>query len=432
MKKIILLIILSLILISISSPVFAADSASTKLKQTLSNGFKWIMGIAGLLAGISFAVGAVQYAVTDHAGGKERMLGSVLGMALILGSYIIIQTINPKITKLEITTIPGGAGIYYVKGAEKSPAPRREENTTTVFNEGYQQIKYECINNNIGAAILVWKYQKPNFKDADDKPNAITTDRITCGGTTQVPNSGSFKIEFETPGVYFYSKAGCAGEASEVKTSSQSPINEIFTPKSFRIFAGVGDAKIGFAIGVIMHENPDLNFGGLCDAKIYMASTGSGTGLCSNVAINPGAADIFMVPGGATSLGSGVTFYSEPTGWNKLEAAGSYKVENQTIANAYTGKKIMADQMKYIYSVNNRDSAYQKMYKTFKDKQGSIQINGNYIVGVFSKASGSRDFWCKTYKDYVENLGQEDALDPEFNKDPNSSQLFTILAPAKK
>jgi len=88
--------------------------------------FSWIIGIAGVLSLISFAIGAVGLIVSGDSpelssSSRDRMKGAVLGLVLTLASFIIIQTINPALTIFKLGTLPPvspppvvtQAGIYY-------------------------------------------------------------------------------------------------------------------------------------------------------------------------------------------------------------------------------------------------------------------------------------------------------------------------------
>lgn len=73
----------------------------------------FVLGIslAGILALISFVIGAVSLIISgDNAerasSAKDRMKGSLSGLALILVSFIIIQTINPSLKNLNLTPLP--------------------------------------------------------------------------------------------------------------------------------------------------------------------------------------------------------------------------------------------------------------------------------------------------------------------------------------
>jgi len=88
--------------------------------------FGFLVYVAGVLALISFVVGAVGLIVSgdnpELAGNsKDRMKGAVLGLVLVIASFLIIKTINPTLITPTLTPLPQVAlptpppapGVYY-------------------------------------------------------------------------------------------------------------------------------------------------------------------------------------------------------------------------------------------------------------------------------------------------------------------------------
>jgi len=111
-----------------SIPLLAPNppTASSTLPQYIAYWFGLLIGVAGILALISFTVGAVQLIASfDSAeaasNAKDRMKGSVLGLVLTLASFIIMQTINPNLVSLTlvpppaqtISNLPPQPGVYF-------------------------------------------------------------------------------------------------------------------------------------------------------------------------------------------------------------------------------------------------------------------------------------------------------------------------------
>ena len=67
--------------------------------------YAFSIGIAGLLAVIKIIVAGVKYMMTDvvstKSNAKGEITGALLGLLLILGAYIILNTINPRLNKQE-------------------------------------------------------------------------------------------------------------------------------------------------------------------------------------------------------------------------------------------------------------------------------------------------------------------------------------------
>ncbi len=84
------------------------------LANYVSGVYTYAVGLAGLLAAVMFMVGGFQYLT---AGGdasrvgaaKKRITDAVIGLALVLGSFVILDTINPDliaVQSIRIQTVP--------------------------------------------------------------------------------------------------------------------------------------------------------------------------------------------------------------------------------------------------------------------------------------------------------------------------------------
>ena len=98
-------------LASIPSPSGTGNVGSTDLATYFSQMYQLGVGIATALAVLMVIWGGVEYITTDAIGGKEegkeKVQNAILGLLLALGSYLILQTINPAFlnTNLGITPI---------------------------------------------------------------------------------------------------------------------------------------------------------------------------------------------------------------------------------------------------------------------------------------------------------------------------------------
>lgn len=68
---------------------------------------KLIMGIITVLAVLMIVVGGIEYMSTvsigEKEGAKNRIVNALLGLLLALGSYIILNTINPDLVNIQVT-----------------------------------------------------------------------------------------------------------------------------------------------------------------------------------------------------------------------------------------------------------------------------------------------------------------------------------------
>lgn len=87
--------------------VIQADQAqnSNLMGEYMSALYKFSVGIAGILAVVMIAYGGIVWTFSGGDSGKigkakEIIVGAVIGLALALGSYLILSTINPKLVIL--------------------------------------------------------------------------------------------------------------------------------------------------------------------------------------------------------------------------------------------------------------------------------------------------------------------------------------------
>jgi len=295
----------------------SCPSSGSCLPAYVSFIFSWLIGLAGTIAVISFAIGAVGFMISGDnpelaSSSKDRMKGAILGAVLTLASYLIIITINPALKNLNLTPL--------------------EEVTLP----------------------------------------AIPT----------------------PPGVYYFSDSGCkedSGIGSSIVSQDQMPSGV----KAIKI---VNDATSNY--GCILHQAVRLENGGTCSQPITDA------GACKPVGVNTGAIDIFKLNLTATPSGTGVSFYSEPFGKNRGSLAGFYNVAFNQMHPPYKQNPLTL--MKYIYTgVVGADTAYKNKYVYFKDRPGSIDINGNYLVGIYSAGN-----YCQTFTKSVPNLNAQPVTGP--------------------
>jgi L,D-peptidoglycan transpeptidase YkuD (ErfK/YbiS/YcfS/YnhG family) len=85
---------------------------------------KIVMGLIGVLSVLMIVFGGIEYmtgtSMGEKEGGKSRMTSALFGLLLALGSYIILNTLNPRLVDLGVTiptvkinldSLPGGDGV---------------------------------------------------------------------------------------------------------------------------------------------------------------------------------------------------------------------------------------------------------------------------------------------------------------------------------
>jgi hypothetical protein len=363
---------------------------------------------------------------------KDRMKGSVLGLVLTLSAFLILRTINPVLISPSLTPLGEVAGIFYTNDSETSPTPLENSDTSDILSQGYTKIVYKCAANAYSPALLIWEFPNPGLEAGNDL-SQVKVVRKTCDDNEEDIPPGSFKMAFESSGVYFCF-SGCAddymcqGDMSGVNTTSSNNIGEPFA-QNVRGVRIVNDDSNYYA--VILHKEIGLENGGYCSLPIF--TLGNET-KCKDTSDyqNASSADIFTLNNTSTSSGNGVTLYSDPQGWNKGETAGKFDISAEDISNFAFNTHM--DTMFYDYDGTNASPDDQEYCQTADDCLGSIKIKGNYLVGLYSTKAcqdntncnegeicfmdadgvgqcvgpnGQPNYYCQTFTKDVPNLDAE-------------------------
>ena len=94
--------------------------ADTNPCSTIFNFYKYALMFSGVLAFAAIVYGGVKYTIaagnpSGQSEGKEWVKGALLGLLLLVAAYVVLNTINPDITKCTLPTLadiaaPGGTG----------------------------------------------------------------------------------------------------------------------------------------------------------------------------------------------------------------------------------------------------------------------------------------------------------------------------------
>jgi hypothetical protein len=101
--------------LNLEYPLFFDIDLATEEGQNLESLIAWfyafVVGIAGLAAFVMIVWGGVQWMTstgdpTKTSDAKDRIKQALLGLLLILASFVVLRTINPELTTLRITGLP--------------------------------------------------------------------------------------------------------------------------------------------------------------------------------------------------------------------------------------------------------------------------------------------------------------------------------------
>ncbi|MDO8530303.1 MAG: pilin [bacterium] len=301
-KYILFSLLLAGILLSLSQPVLALEveypplnpfgapspyqiTENTSLVQYIEYVFIFFITIAGVLGVLSIAISGLSILFTagnpEYLGeAKKRILSAILGIVLLMTSFIILRTINPQL----INDANDGLGrsVWYKSPHPTipnvhvwTPAPQAEKDTSNLPSG--TQLFYYC-ENLTGPTLLVSKYALTNFQPSLTMNGVLTpwteTKEVICN--TGIPISAtpnlifSFKWEYKEPGLYFYTNNNCEGLSSPVQKSSGNipPFSKEATafqaPRSLMIVSGE-DSRMKY--GVILNKSTE--FSGVCSNVEY-------------------------------------------------------------------------------------------------------------------------------------------------------------------
>ena len=274
-------------------------------------------GISGVIAIIISGFQILLYAGSPSKTGdaRARIFNAILGIVLLMTSFILLRTINPSFIVPSIIPLSTQPGLYirvpvtvdeqHPDGFEYYLAPTSVTDATTYLSaiSGYlsgAELYYDCEDDR---TILLWAYNQTDFfiDEASNGGPSVTTYAWPCGGfpyngnviTPIIMLDGSilsFYWTWETAGVYYYMKNDCEGISSffnKDSPSQQASYQDIpwFSPvqgeeidqsvRSMRIF---NDEDQGFNYVVILNQAP--NFSAECSGTITNPNPGS---LCINI-----------------------------------------------------------------------------------------------------------------------------------------------------
>lgn len=144
----------------------AASGGKTTLETYLPNAFNLMVGVAAALAFIMITWGGVMYATSDalssKTDGKKFIEDAVWGLLLVIGAWIILNTINPQILNFNLSlpkstiqttpgvSISGGGGTGGGVGCE-GPCPYSYTSGGTIIK--YNDCSDCSLSNSFGLDI---------------------------------------------------------------------------------------------------------------------------------------------------------------------------------------------------------------------------------------------------------------------------------------
>ncbi len=234
--KLTIIVIIALISLGVSGVVLARDlqvdypeGGPTTTNVGMGGYISYIFNIAMMLAGVIIFVGLIyagfQYLTSAgnpqaQTTAKNRITGSLIGLVLLLGSFLILRAINPDLLGLDVEDLKpshgiclfeesGGEGNFYCYTESPKSLPDNFEPQsieflnarTTEREEGYNYQTSDNIE-----AVYTFKNEDWN-PGGDEYDGRIKNPKESPGddGITNISNfTESLYIEWASPGVYLY------------------------------------------------------------------------------------------------------------------------------------------------------------------------------------------------------------------------------------
>jgi hypothetical protein len=161
-----------------------------------NNLYKYLVGLAAILAVIEIIWGGLEYSTQDsvskQSDGKERIYGAIMGLILVLSPVLVFSIINPSILNLslnlpEIKPVAEGSGVT----KQVDPDTAIKSATAAASVQGCSVV--DSTDNFIAKEILC--------------PNTFTGMRAAQAFAAKCPGANRVFTDFGSPGGY---RATCA------------------------------------------------------------------------------------------------------------------------------------------------------------------------------------------------------------------------------
>ncbi len=95
----------------VTLPGVTTEGVAVSMGAYLAGAMKFVVALAGLIAILMAIIGGTQYVAAGispnaKSDAKEQIFGSLIGLALILTSYLLLNSINPKLVSFNLALPP--------------------------------------------------------------------------------------------------------------------------------------------------------------------------------------------------------------------------------------------------------------------------------------------------------------------------------------
>lgn len=390
--------------------------------------FTFGISIGGIIALLSLTVAGIQFVMSAENPERRneavaRVKGSLIGLALLVSSFIIVGTINPQLQSIKVQPLNPLGGIQLTGANNKTTSAPLTAPTLETIRKDYAQIVWpkkvkntagedidNCDPDNENAVYVIYWYAEKNYK------NFMDVTRLKCDGQQYTfGGAQSYEIIKEQPGVYFFDNGGCkpatGSNSTHLPVYSSTSIPEWNSSKrgavvSVRIVNGPKKSN-GPYFGLIYFDSPDYKtqndsaWATFLHLGAVSRSANDNFSDCINVSKNnigiPPNSDqtgSFIIYEASDKWGTGVTLYSK-SAWT----GGYYTINSQTAkdSNDLSKSTIGAEGAISIKELSNVKATYdpnmaipleeQKQCATFNPSfqcLQSFEIKGDFLVLISS------------------------------------------------
>jgi len=401
-------------------------TTKTALPEYLRYVFTFAIIISGLVAFGAMIYGGVLYVTsvgdpTKISGAKDQVIAGILGLIIVLSSFLILNTINPQLVLPASPPLESAsAGIYaYVKaGCVDAPDDSYDDRVlisqTEIPDLGVrlptdedgdpQSLK--CLEfrsqRELIAEVKVLIYsQKATKSDSKwifpDTPSA--THIFNPGEKWDVPVAAeSMKLEYHPAGVYLYTTLDCKGDkygTDYVIYQGSSATLQDFDNKTQSIKFLYGDKdpdtlKYQVKFAAILHEKENY----MGQAMLYDQDQNVCKKLSENLTGNPNAPKNITV--------SSITVYLKPVGSPIGQGVRFWEDKNNTGCvlpeTGFYGANAVATDLDAVgYKKCGYDQGQKKCNKneSCNDRISSMEMDGHYIALLFREKDFKDD--CEVF-----------------------------------
>jgi len=306
------------------------NSTRTLLPVYIDYVVRFIIVFSGVVVFGAFLAGAFQFftsaanpsALSDA---KNRMSSAFLGLIVILSSYLILNTINPKLIELKIGDLSFLGKVTFLD--PDNPRDEFKQYKTTGNVPNFDDLNMaphsvEISANLVGTVEVVPCHNKNDFTMANCE--TYYPAGIIKGASGSFPSDAkAAKLIWKIPGVYLYDEASGKGQL-RIYTGDTGSLGD-FDNKTTSVFIQQPPPPVSGERNVyaaVLHS--EEGFRGKCEFITW-------TGGIHNINLNNDVSSITVLKLRVSSTGSPVNFggytrayfYSEPNFESKIDESGN-------------------------------------------------------------------------------------------------------------